>query len=148
MVEGIISPVSRDDDDVVSFHFGLLVVEFCLFSCFKILCNFVHFYQDTTFADAGSYQVQLTSVVPPNNHIIYFEVDVVENACSDFSESNDGFLIGLICLAIYAVIVSALAVGMYFHSSQEQSKKGNLLLPENFTKCFRIESFRVNDQFA
>ena len=32
--------------------------------------------------DAGRYEVQVTSVVPPNNHKIYFDVVVVETDCN------------------------------------------------------------------
>ena len=32
--------------------------------------------------DAGRYEAQVTSVVPPNNHKIYFDVMVVENYCN------------------------------------------------------------------
>ena len=36
-MEGIVSPVSRDGDDLVSFHFGLLKVCFLLFFLLSIL---------------------------------------------------------------------------------------------------------------
>ena len=81
--------------------------------------------QNVTFSDAGSYQVQLTSAVPPNNHIIFFEVDVVENAGN---QSNDGLLVGLIILAVYAVVVSTLAMGIYFKLSKNLKMKGNFVL--------------------
>ena len=81
----------------------------------------MHVKQDVNVNDAGSYQVQLTSVVPPNNHIIYFEVDVISNPAK-------GFLIGLICVAVYAVGVSLVAIGQYFTYSKKLSKKGKLIV--------------------
>ena len=39
-MEGIVSPVSRDDDDLVSFYFGLLQVKYFVRSCIKML-NFI-----------------------------------------------------------------------------------------------------------
>ena len=36
LVEGIVSPVSRDSDDVVSFYFGLLQVNYFINSCVEM----------------------------------------------------------------------------------------------------------------
>ena len=51
------------------------------------------------------YQAVVKSSISEDNHYVDFEIDVVESP-----PSTDGYVIGLICLAVYGVILSTFAI--------------------------------------